>query len=264
MHPISDKELDKLFQKRFGELEVQPSDGVWERISETMDQKSKGKLFRPTIWMAAASVLILISAGLWFYKPAEVIELHGDTKVANQPLSNPELPLVNEAIIVNDDLKKDTHPVKPQIIEVKLALVPTIQSKEIQIPESLPSVEPEIKLPIVKETLVAEVVPTPKKISIAQPVTEAKVPNRYKGDLSTLDVTQPDMMAKAYLPTEESTFSDNENNGQAKIRSVGSLLNFVISRVDKREDKFIEFKDGKEGSQVSGINLGLVKIKGRK
>ena len=48
-----------------------------------------------------------------------------------------------------------------------------------------------------------------------------------------------------------------------KIKSVGSLINFVISRVDKREDKIIEFKDGKEGSAVSVINLGLIKFKSR-
>ena len=40
MHPISDKELDKLFQQRFGDLEVEPSNDVWEKISNKMDKKS--------------------------------------------------------------------------------------------------------------------------------------------------------------------------------------------------------------------------------
>ena len=264
MHPISDKDLDKVFQKRFGEFEIEPSVAVWGRISETMDRKTKRKVFTPVFWMAAASVLILISAGLWFYRPAEIIELQGEAKVANQPVNNPELPLVNEVIVKDDDLMKNKEPVQPQIKEVRLAVISANQLKEIRLSEPLPSVEPEVKLPVVQETLIAEVVPAPKKINIIKPEKETKVPGRYTGDQSLLDVTQPDMMAKAYLPEEESVFSDSENKGQTKIRSVGSLLNFVIAKVDKREDKVIQFKDGSEGTEVSGINLGLVKIKGRK
>ena len=49
-----------------------------------------------------------------------------------------------------------------------------------------------------------------------------------------------------------------------KIRSIGSLVNFVIAKVDHREDKIIEFEDNDEGSEVSGINLGVLKFKSRK
>jgi hypothetical protein len=91
-----------------------------------------------------------------------------------------------------------------------------------------------------------------------------KVPSRYSGDQSELDVTQPDMMAKAEFTEDEEYIEENELRGQKKIRSIGSLVNFVIAKVDKREDKLIEFKDSDEGSEVSGINLGLVKIKSKK
>lgn len=263
MNPILDKDLDKLFQKRFGEFEIEPSEAIWERISETMDQKSKRKVFDPTFWMAAASVLILISAGLWFYRPVEVIKLHGNETMAKQSLNNSELPLVNEAIIA-DDLQEDKEPIQPQFKDVSLAIAPPIKLKEIHLSEMITLPEPKLKSAALQEPVVVAIALAPKKVSVAKPEKLPKVPNRYTGDQSTLDVTQPDMMAKAYLPEEASGFSDRENRGQAKIRSVGSLLNFVIARVDKREDKFIEFKDGKEGSEVSGINLGLVKIKGRK
>jgi hypothetical protein len=48
-----------------------------------------------------------------------------------------------------------------------------------------------------------------------------------------------------------------------RIKSIGGLVNFVIAQVDKREDKIIEFRDGEEGSEVSGINLGPLKFKNR-
>lgn len=263
MHPISDKELDKLFQSRFGEFEIEPSEAVWERISGTMDRKSKRRFFNSTFWMAAASVLILMSVGLWFYKPVEVITLHGDTKIANQSMNNSELPFENEVIVSNDDLHHDIV-AKPEFKDVRVALVPAIQLKENLSSEAVITVEPGPKLPVLQEQEVLTVAPAPKKVSIPKPVKEPKVPNRYIGDQSTLDVTQPDLMAKAYLSEEESVLAESENREPVKIRSVGSLLNFVIAKVDKREDKFIEFKDGNEGSEVSGINLGLVKIKGRK
>jgi len=41
-------------------------------------------------------------------------------------------------------------------------------------------------------------------------------------------------------------------------------VNFVIAQVDKREDKLIEFTESDEGTEVSGINLGLLKIKSKK
>jgi hypothetical protein len=97
-----------------------------------------------------------------------------------------------------------------------------------------------------------------------QPKKSVKVPNRYSGDQSALDVTQPDMLAIADFSEDEVNPDETEVRGQRKIRSIGSLVNFVIAKVDKREDKLIEFKDSDEGSEVSGINLGLVKIKGKK
>jgi hypothetical protein len=47
-----------------------------------------------------------------------------------------------------------------------------------------------------------------------------------------------------------------------RIRSFGDLINVVVSKVDKRKDKLIEFssKDDDE-SLVTGINLGIIRVK---
>jgi hypothetical protein len=50
---------------------------------------------------------------------------------------------------------------------------------------------------------------------------------------------------------------------QRRIKSVGSLVNFVVSKVDKRNEKIIEFEDGDEGTKVSSLNLGLLKFKAK-
>jgi len=263
MHPISDKELDKLFQHRFAELEMVPSSAVWEKITASLDQKQRKVVFSPSIWMAAASIVVLISAGFLYFSPQQVIKLHGKSEFAQNvdaslspveqntltaSITEPQKP--DQAIIVNSP-------------DLSLESTSLIESSADPLVQNLQLAQPEIKLPEHTEPLVisSSVV---KKANPVQKKKAVKVPNRFSGDQSALDVTQPDMMAKAVFIEEESDIEENELRGQRKIRSIGSLVNFVIAKVDKREDKLIEFKDSDEVSEVSGINLGLIKIKSKK
>jgi hypothetical protein len=46
------------------------------------------------------------------------------------------------------------------------------------------------------------------------------------------------------------------------IRNFGDIVNLVVAKVDKRKDKVIEFSDDDEdGSSITGINLGVIKVK---
>ena len=96
-----------------------------------------------------------------------------------------------------------------------------------------------------------------------------KVPTRYSGDQSSLDLSQPDLSRADLIASNNnqdrnSADEFNSNTKNRKVRGVGGLVNFVISQVDKREDKLIEFTESDEGTEVSGINLGLLKIKSKK
>jgi hypothetical protein len=45
---------------------------------------------------------------------------------------------------------------------------------------------------------------------------------------------------------------------------LGGLINALIAKVDRRQDKLIEFSDSDDDdaeSNVTGLNLGLIKIK---
>jgi hypothetical protein len=260
MHPISDKELDKLFQQRFGDLEVEPSNDVWEKISNKMDKKSSGKRSFSIFWMAAASVIVVISAGLWFTRPIETVKLQRSSELAEEKVETLVPPIINEPI---------TEPVQEEPVLAELNPGLTEFSKEkpavsdfkliAEIPQAIPEVKPaaEERKIIIASNVV-------KKPIFTQPKQSVKVPERYSGDQSLLDVTQADMIAKVDVEEEQIKDEEHVNSGNKRIRSIAGLVNFVIARVDKREDKLIEFKDGVEGSEVSGINLGLVKIKSRK
>jgi hypothetical protein len=255
MHPISDKELDKLFQQRFEEVEFQPSGDVWMKISAKMDQKGNVKKSFPVFWMAAASVVVVLGAGLWFYRPVEVIKLQG----TGQQEMVQDVPAVPITDLGTGAAKLDPH--EPEIKGFDFSKLALSEEKTFNTPAevTLPS---ESVNEIVRQDLIASN-NTPRRSSqeVSQPNKEVKVP-RYTGDQSKLDVTQPDMIASAEI-TQDDLAPEHEQNAPKRIRSVGSLVNFVISKVDRRDDKIIEFKDGEEGSEVSGINLGLIKLKSR-
>ena len=47
-----------------------------------------------------------------------------------------------------------------------------------------------------------------------------------------------------------------------KIHNFGDLVNLVVDKLDKREDKVIQFADDEDGdSHLTGVNLGIVRIK---
>ncbi len=252
MHPISDKELDKLFQKRFEEAEFQPSENVWGKITAKMDRKEKAKRPLPVFWMSAASILVVVGAGLWFNKPVEVIKLQGmpqqltqDAGENNTDVVAPEAPLLEpeQTIIKGFDFSK-------------LATSEQDNSdtfEEVTLPEKVIEEAPKQELTALNNS-------RKSTAEVSQSDKNVRVP-RYTGDQSQLDVTQPDMIASAEV-------SDNdlvpESTAPARrVRGIGGIINLVISKVDHREDKIIEFKDGEEGSEVSGINLGLIKLKSR-
>ena len=261
MHPISDKELDKLFQQRFGDLEIEPSAAVWEKITGTMDQKRRKSAF-PSFWMAAASIVVLISAGLLYFRPQEVIRLQGSTEMAQNMEDNSSRPQLNETPVSIEEPLNGAQKEESDLPDYGLVNTSEVKSSEFVLVQKTPVAEPEIKVPAPEPVVIAA--EPVKKVNAVQPKKAVKVPNRYSGDQSALDVTQPDMMAIADFSEDEVNPDESEVRGQRKIRSIGSLVNFVIAKVDKREDKLIEFKDSDEGSEVSGINLGLVKIKGKK
>lgn len=254
MHPISDKELDKLFQQRFKDLEFSPSEAVWGKITGKLDRQKSGNSSIPGYWMAAASVIILISAGLWFYRPAEVIKLRGNTEIVQIKADSSRLPEINLPL-----KNTESERTKP----AAFTLVADIESEKYKHSEESILPETNTELPVEKE-LIVMASGSVKRSNPVQPKQSVKIPAGYSGDQSQLDVTQPDLIAKIDLPQEDIKSEEPQKTESRKIRSIGSLVNFVIARVDKREDKIIEFKDGEEGSELSGVNLGLVKFKSRK
>lgn len=260
MHPLSDKELDKLFQQRFEDLQVEPSNQVWEKISNSLDNKKPSRKSFPIFWMAAASVIVVLSAGLWFTKPDQEIFLQERPVLLNE--DSPELTQLpnNEAVKQPAELELKQVSIASDIVDFTVDNGLEMDSKLVNVP---PLVVSEIK-PAEEQATLIMASTTVNRPVLAQTTQTIKVTPRYSGDQSELDLKKRDLTAS--ISKHASSFSDEDRSitRNKSVRGIGGLVNFVIAQVDKREDKLIEFTESDEGTEVSGINLGVLLIKSRK
>ena len=238
MKPLSDKDFDKFFQDKFSAFEQKPSQVVWSRISKELSNKKK-KSF-PVMWIAAASLAAVIGAGVWFSVQKEPMYLHGDTSAAVVNANKKSVqPVENQNMITAeaDKVIQKSHIEKH--IDNYASSVAVIEEKSIS-----------ATVPVAKKVAEKQ---QPEKVMIAA-ITEPAIEEETKVNLG--DQT---------LAIEENADSETESLSvkQTRIKSVGSLVNFVVGKVDKRKNKIIEFEDNDEGTKVSGLNLGLFKFQAK-
>lgn len=245
MQPMSDKELDELFQQRFGSFDAEPSAAVWNKITNELDNKKGRKKSFPIFWMAAASVVVVLGLGVYLFNPKETIKLRGKA-VAEQVTVTPEAP-VELPVIEQPSIALNT----PANMEEELTSVKK-QPQKTRI-----AIEPKKALPI--QTVAETVKSLEKHPAIVS--EEIIVPEKTDSSMNT---NADNKLILAAISTDiDSNDKQVREIQRRKITSIGSLVNFVVARVDRREDKIIEFTDNGEGSEITGINLGLVKIKSR-
>jgi hypothetical protein len=260
MHPISDKELDKLVQQSFDDLQVEPSNEVWEKISNSLDKKKQVKKTFSILWMAAASVVLVFSVGLWFTGTSEKL-IDQDSPVIVQ----------EEKELIDQDAVSESFNTSSKEKSVQVLLSKSLKNK---VANDLSKAEPTLVNEVVKvipemqapkepsdEIIASNVI---KRPIIIQPKQEVRVPERYTRDQSTLDLSRPDLTASQDTKSVFTQYNDDAIDRGKRVKGIGGLVNFVIAQVDKREDKLIEFTESDEGTEISGINLGLLKIKSKK
>lgn len=251
---MSDKEFDEMFREKFGSFEVEPSPETWSRIAKQLNKKKKNATYS-WVW-TAAGIALFITAGLWWVRPEKTIKLRGQktaleqvAKVAPSPVRS--VATTEGAVKPEQELITASGAGDKKRNRVILAKVETPGSR------SEPSEERPTPSPAemsARGTYTPVETEHPGRVSI--PTVVAMLNNEEPGKKLSL--------ATANVMKNISDENSPEGYGQKPaIRSVGDIVNFVVSKVDHRKDKIIEFSDDDEGSLISGINLGLVKIKTR-
>ncbi|MVN20593.1 hypothetical protein [Mucilaginibacter arboris] len=256
---ISDKELDDLFQSKLNNLETEPDARVWNNISAQLNIKPKKKSIIMSILQIAASMVIVFSAG-WL--------------------------LLRQ----NDQLVK--KPLPQKVVKLELKRPPTA----IQESESL--VKKKVLLLSAKNKVIKEAWTSKRKhhaIALKPEIgpeqddasTQTLAQNKQEQDLQKSNITQSRIAVVPDIATSLNVQPENETPVTTPvkppvlavkrsmpvtvakhkgIRTVGDLVNLVMAKVDKRQDKLIEFTDSDDGeeSNITGINLGIISLKKEK
>ncbi len=257
---ISDKELDDLFQSKLNNLEVEPDAIVWNNIDANLVVKPKKKSIVPALRIAASVILVLSVGLLLLQKEVEPVKNKIPQKGVKLKLKQQETVInPNESIVAakgmllltaKNKVVKEAHAKK---VNKVLSSEATIQSKEKQDDLS----------------------------------TQTLAQNKTQQDLESIQVASNNMATVPDLATKLNVQPENETPETAVIkpqivpversivatatkrkgiRNMGDLVNLVMSKVDKRPNKLIEFTDTDDGdeSNVTGINLGIISIKKEK
>ncbi len=250
MQHMPDNDFDNLFRDKFMNAEVEPSANLWANIEGKLAVKPKRKF--PLMWVAAASVVVVVSA-LIFTQSGEKIYLQSTTTevAAVQPVVAQPVSTVEVASAAND-----TAPAASPKVH---AVANRILAKQ-EVPAAV----------------LANLVEEPKNnIASVQPSTSNEHLPIKRAEVKALDIVNtanvvPDvnavsnndtMMANLGNLADDDTANTAVETNKKGIRNMGDLINYVVEKVDKREKKIIKFNtDDDDNSSIIGLNIGFVKL----
>lgn len=263
---MQDKDFDKLFSSKFEDFEAEPSPMVWKNIAGGLEDK-KAILPWATYLSVAAGIMLVFTVGWLFLQK----DLHTGEKHHNY------------ASLVHRDM------VKPVI---SATMAPTPKQAEPALVDSVSGNRPSVSrmasnsnhphksvLPVNKVTVLASN-KTDDMVKASQPAVNANPP------LVAKTVTPANIQAEPIMPDVQLSpktidagaatlaekpaviiSTEKETEGPVKkrgIHNLGGLINALVSKIDRRQDKFIEFSDGVDDdaeTTVTGVNMGPIKFK---
>ena len=252
MQHIPDNEFDRLFKDRLGDAEMQPSANLWDSIAPQLAPKKK----RHTglYWSAAATVLIAVSAGLLF-KPQEKIALHAPEVLQSAQSSNTQ-PLNDTD---NTDATSETIYANAERSEIVVAApvdAPVVSSMDVTAGVKENNDERVQPSEAENHHIITNAVQEPS-LAIAQTAPAlVQEPSINEAEIDAEEVATTTAFEEPASRPQES---------RTRIRNAGDLVNFVVEKLDKREQKFVEFRtDEDESSSLVAINIGPLKINQRR
>ncbi len=254
---MQDKDFDKLFKDRFADFDEQPSAQSWLNIEKQLHRKPKNKL--PFLWMAAASVLVVLGIGFLLYRqPTEVIQLKKKTELAkiNNPVKKTEIVAVDNSLPTIDKERftsSDSTPIESSNkTEKNLVTDATIASGHSVLD--------------VKKIENMQTRFNTQSASAKRKVTESnrKINNEklQKENASESLEEQITLAQTDNIKQDKTADGTTDELPRKKIKSVGDLVNMVIAKVDNRKEKLFKLSKTEESdNEITEINLGLFKYK---
>jgi len=263
---MQDNDFDNLFRTKLNGLEVEPSARVWNNISAEVNGPQKRRL--SPVWSIAATTVILMSAAVWFLtdKPVKVQQnqiavqkkqnavksrvIESDNKTVTPDVAEQVLTIGGQN---NNEVNKIAHQVKHSTIRRWVTKVEQI------------NIEPTKPENVQETSLTTNTVSQPVLAAVSNPSEhQAVVPDMTLSNQKLMSGENINQTDAAKTP-EIVMAREPERKKKRGIHTLGGLINAVIAKVDKREDKLIEFTETDDDqADITGINLGLFKVKKEK
>jgi hypothetical protein len=249
MKPILDNGIDHLFKSSLEDYETKPSAESWKRINEQLGSKSQDN--KQPYWWAAASVILVLGIGLVFFRSdREVIQLKGKTEIA----------AVNEELLPN----QTKLIVKPQLPKVL-----SLEEVKIANEKRFLQLMAKTNATVTKEIHSKSDVETKNTFAAASPINNDKDDQQNPTTANEENFFDNTMITAgepvlAVVPQTENILDRpiNHSGEKSLIKSVGDLVNFVIAKMDGRDQKLLHMSKTEESDmEITQINLGLIKYK---
>ena len=290
MQHMQDKEFDQLFKDKFEGAEMEPPAGLWNNIEQNITPQKKRKL--PIYWMAAAAVITVVTAGLIFLNQPERIQLHNVAAVTEKPIVGSGAVVRDSGLAANETAGTEGNGAAQSrnIVDAQIAKPGAgkktidVQTVSAQTPSDLMAASNKVDRVENNKAKNQEINKELKKdLQVMQPFEQVAHLNNKpavikqevivnKKDVVPVDIKlikekgidkEGIMLASSDTPvvTPDEVANDNEQSEKKGIRNVGDLINYVVDKVDKREDKILKFKtDDDDNSSLIGINIGMIKF----
>ena len=261
---MQDNEFDDLFRSKLEGFEAAPSANVWAGIDAELNGKIRKKILMPFLSIAA-SIIVLVGAGLFFIPQKQPVNSYHTVKKGDTKTSQPVVAVV---LVKNDS--NSAH-LKPKPVAGRHKTPASAGSIANLTPAKVVNNIPVKNTPeIIGQNTQAKtddqlaIVSRPQK---PNDLNKAVVPD----DSTPLSVRQTADIPATFTPkpvvlTTQVPVINNRDiapvKAKRKIHNLGGLLNAVVAKVDKRDDKIIVFGESDDDdSNVTGVNLGIIKIK---
>lgn len=256
----SDKELDDLFNSKLQNLEVEPAANLWQNIDAELDRKPKRKSIIPGLRIAAG-ILVMLSVGLLFLRKNEPVKNNLTKKITKVVLQKVD-PNLTQIASLDDKNSMLLLSAKNKVI--KEALQKRSKNKVV-ITKSEIIQKQETKLVLTK--ILAQNKPDEDPVGLQNTPIQSRIASVPDASISLKLQPETEMPQKLFVkPSLLATESHTIKAKHKRIRNIGDVVNLVMAKVDKRQDKLIEFSDTDDGeeSNVTGINLGFISLKKEK
>jgi len=249
MQPTPDKDFDQLFKNAFEDAEITPSRDLWSNIESEIEPKKKRII--PIYWLSAAAVLLVVATGILVYLQQNVNPKQLTSYVA---------PKAHKPVVVEQPVK-DSAVTRVEPIEKTEAVVP-VSAKPVT------SLAKTITKKVVKPVEKQKIVTAPEVLKQEIMVVKNNEPKKdIKAQIEEAILQPGKETVIAANPTTikvDEPVNDNDEQNIKNIRNVGDVVNLIVNKVDKRKDKFIQFRTDDDDSSLSSINIGPFKIGKRK